>query len=214
MLINITDGQCIQKKSTPGVYKYTTEGFTLLEVLIALAVFSIAALGLTGLQIRSMSTAQDLTQRSTVTRVLQDFASRVRGNSSAINNYRGEYTAALCNTTPAVFCADQNTGIAALCTPTQMANYDNWASLCGDSGESGMQRSVIDWTVNVSCINGPADCASQSSQVQVTASWARRKGDTDIRLAENFVNVDVMGNGVITNMATTTDQMVLVFSPW
>ena len=68
-------------------------GFTLLEVLIALLVFSLGLLGLAGLMVVSVKTNQSAYLRTQASFLAQGMADRMRANLGQINEYNGDYDA-------------------------------------------------------------------------------------------------------------------------
>jgi type IV pilus assembly protein PilV len=90
-------------------------GFTLLEVLIALLIFSLGLLGLAGLMVVSVKTNQSAYLRTQASFLAQSMADRMRANTGAINDYNGDYDAGtagddICNATA--------------CTPAQLVEND------------------------------------------------------------------------------------------
>ncbi len=76
-------------------------GFSLLEVLIALLIFSLGMLGLAGLMVVSVKTNQSAYQRTQASFLAQSMADRMRANTGQINDYIGDY--------------DESTGVGAAC---------------------------------------------------------------------------------------------------
>ena len=66
-------------------------GFSLLEVLIALLIFSLGMLGLAGLMVVSVKTNQSAYQRTQASFLAQSMADRMRANTGQINDYIGPY---------------------------------------------------------------------------------------------------------------------------
>lgn len=69
-----------------------SRGFTLLEVLIALLVFSLGLLGMAGLLMVSVKTNQSAYLRTQASFLAQGMADRMRANRSVINTYNGTYS--------------------------------------------------------------------------------------------------------------------------
>lgn len=94
------------------------QGFTLLEILVALVVLSIGLLGLAGLQAVSLSNNQVAYYRSVATQQAYDMADRIRSNVG------GNYT-----NLDATIPVDPDC-VANTCTPTQMvtADHSQWNS--------------------------------------------------------------------------------------
>lgn len=109
-------------------------GFSMIEVLVTLLVFTIGLLGLAALQLNALQGTADSVQRSHASAVLQELAERIRANPQAgAASYAGD---ANCAAPPPARCADYRnpaTGAkvgAANCTPAQMAAFDRWEAQC------------------------------------------------------------------------------------
>ncbi|HEY6941759.1 type IV pilus modification protein PilV [Dokdonella sp.] len=68
-----------------------SRGFTLLEVLIALLVFSLGLLGVAGLMVVSVKTNNSAYLRTQASFLAQSMADRMRANTGKINDYNGDY---------------------------------------------------------------------------------------------------------------------------
>ena len=90
-----------------------SRGFTLLEVLIALLIFSLGMLGLAGLMVVSVKTNQSAYLRTQASFLAQSMADRMRTNTSKINDYNGDYDASTASGTPCTSC-----------TPDQLLDRD------------------------------------------------------------------------------------------
>ena len=97
-----------------------TDGFSLLESLIALVVFSIGFLALTLLMHTSLQNTNSAFYRSVATEQAYDMADRIRANRGAaganVMNYLNVEASA--KTVPPC--------IVAGCTPEKLAEYDGW----------------------------------------------------------------------------------------
>ena len=91
-------------------------GFTLLEVMIALVIFSIGLLGLAGLQAGGLRSNTQAQLRTIATIQAYDMAERIRSNPRGVQD--GDYNA-LDDTTPTAGDCISNT-----CTAAEMATYD------------------------------------------------------------------------------------------
>lgn len=91
-------------------------GFTFLEVLISILVFSIGLLGVAGLMVLSVRTNHSAFLRTQASFLGESMADRMRTNLGWIDQYNGTY-----NASTATGTADCRT---ASCTPTQLAAYD------------------------------------------------------------------------------------------
>ena len=104
-------------------------GFTLLEVLIALIVLSIGLLGHSKIQALGVRAGTNL--RTEATFLANDMIERMRANrpSVASDYYAGiNYAAIDCTSAPAKICSEGTAGTASDCTSTEMADEDafNW----------------------------------------------------------------------------------------
>ena len=95
------------------------DGFSLLESLIALVVFSVGFLALTALMMKSYQQSQSAYLRSLATEQAYDIADRIRANPAATTIASSDYHQAHNASDPG--CIDTS------CTPKQMAEYDGWA---------------------------------------------------------------------------------------
>jgi type IV pilus assembly protein PilV len=91
-------------------------GFTLLEVMIALVIFSIGLLGLAGLQAGGLRSNAQAQLRTIATIQAYDMAERIRANPRGVED--GNYNALDDATPTAEDC------ISAACTAAEMATYD------------------------------------------------------------------------------------------
>jgi type IV pilus modification protein PilV len=116
------------------------DGFSLIEVLIALAILSFGLLGVAALQVagvranggayyrsQAMALANDLTERIYANRV-----GAQAGNYGGLNfDVRNNVNVNLCNAAPNPVCGAQIGSAGAACTPAQMATYDLFVIACG-----------------------------------------------------------------------------------
>ena len=108
--------------------KLFRKGFTLLEVLITLAVFSIGLLGLAGLQIKSLKLAHDSFSRTIAAILSEEMADRIRANRAlarkGINSF---YNNPNRNQLGNPRCLGKNNlgfFLNSSCTPEEMALHD------------------------------------------------------------------------------------------
>lgn len=112
-------------------------GSSLIEVLVALLVFSVGMLGLAALQLNALRGVADSSQRSQSSWILQDIAERIRANPEGS---AASYAAVPnCNALPAKMCADHYNPAssakvaAANCNAAEMAAFDRWEAQCSYS---------------------------------------------------------------------------------
>lgn len=107
------------------------DGFTLLEVLVALVVLSIGLLGVSKIQALGLRASTDSNLRTEATFMANDMIERMRANRPSADSgyYAGiVYNAIDCTNPPAKICSEGTAGTANDCTTTEMADEDahNW----------------------------------------------------------------------------------------
>lgn len=129
---------------------FKNAGFTLLEVLIAVVIFSIGLLGLAGLQGMGLKLTNDSMNRTVATLLANDMIDRMRANvaaatvttlNTAYNNPGKNYTA---NPTCYGKLANGTADTSAQCTPTQMAQNDfaDWYGQLYGAAASGWNGAI------------------------------------------------------------------------
>lgn len=111
-------------------------GFTLLEVLIALFVFSLGLLGVAGLMVVSVKTNNSAYLRTQASFLAQSMADRMRANTGKTNSYNGDYDA---STASSSYCTGN-------CTPDQLVDRDRAA------WSQQMIDSLPNPTANINCV--------------------------------------------------------------
>jgi len=109
-------------------------GASLIEVMVALLIFTVGLLGLAAMQLNALQSTTDSGQRSQAAWLMNDLAERMRANpDGTLDNYRA---APNCAALPAPVCADYynpatNAKVnAANCSSAQMAAFDRWEAQC------------------------------------------------------------------------------------
>ena len=144
------------------------QGFTLLEVLIALLVLSIGLLGLAALQTTGLRSNEMASMRTTSTMLAYDISDRMRANPQGTND--GDYvidTSAVTGTIPNCTSAD--------CTTVQLATFDlsQWKTAVGrlpgglgditqTAGPPLLHTITVRWDENRTGASG-TDCPPQDS---------------------------------------------------
>lgn len=137
----------MQSALTTGRFK-SQHGLSLVEVLIAMAVFATGLLGISTLQSRVLIDHRDQRQRDIAIWQAQALIERISINNStaALNQYVNQINRdSVCSAAPATICAETNSGnnevAAATCSDIQMATYDVWEVFCdADNGTSSRLR--------------------------------------------------------------------------
>jgi type IV pilus assembly protein PilV len=97
------------------------KGLSLIEVMIALAVFSFGLLALAALMASGLKYNTSALHRSYATNQAYDMADRIRANRLGLNNYN---RLSGIGTDPDCFKTETETETG--CTPEKMAQYDTW----------------------------------------------------------------------------------------
>ena len=138
-------------------------GVGLLEVLIALLIFSTGMMGLLSTQLAGKKAGYEATQRAIATALARDILERVQANpgqfAAYVVNNAGDQDNPL--PVPAINCEQTD------CTPVQLAVFDLWqweALVLGVSEKQGMS--------NVGGLVSPRACIlRQDGAVSVAISW-------------------------------------------
>lgn len=148
-------------------------GFSLIEVLVTLVVFSIGLLGAGALQLVSKKTTSDAIQRTGASMVAAETLERMRANTAALDQYLGAVAAGTL-AAPGTDCQ------LADCDSDALADYDLWLlseALAGahEVGPTGTAAGgLVDATL---CVNGPLDGSAGFYEVAVV--WRGRTAFTD-----------------------------------
>lgn len=161
---------------------YEQRGASLIEVLIALLIFTVGLLGLAAMQLSSLQSTADSGQRSQSVWLMQDFVERMRANPSGT---AAQYAAAQnCAALPARMCADYyNPRTAAKinaseCNATQMAAFDAWEAQCSYSAIAAFN--TIDARFNSRDFITPAvaspliDATAAGNSLDLSLNWLNR----------------------------------------
>lgn len=108
----------------PSIRTRHQQGFSILEVLIAVLVFSLGMIGLAGLLIFAIQSNHVAFLRTQATFLAHNMANRMGANPAGVwaNDYNGTY--------PVPGATVASASCTAGCTPVQLANYDMkiWSS--------------------------------------------------------------------------------------
>jgi len=102
---------------TTNIHKTASSGFTLLEVMVAMVIFSIGLLGLAGLQSAGLRNNQLSYSTSLATQLVYDMADRMRNNNNSvvINGYA---------TTSSGFTPTATNCVTSSCASNVMVGFD------------------------------------------------------------------------------------------
>lgn len=165
-------------------------GIGLIEVLVALVIFALGVVGMAGLQLRTMSSTMDSTQRSYVISKTQDIADRIRSNGIPAKSYLGTYNENLdfCDTEVTIKCADNVAADVAACTVPAMVAFDMYDVFCAGDNElasdGSYEQQVAEWKVVVGCerpiagvMTPTTECDGSADEVIIESSWFARSVD-------------------------------------
>ncbi len=151
-------------------------GFTLIEILIALVIFSIGLLGLAGMQLRGAEGTNMAYFRSQATLIANDMAERLHANQGGAydaNAYTNLSSAGICGgAAPTPFCATRGNTAGASCTPAEMATFDLYTLACSAEDLLPAATIVVTCSDNAdTSATGDGDPCTTGSSHTVTVSW-------------------------------------------
>ena len=164
-------------------------GATLVEILVAMLIFSIGMLGYAAIQTRGLKESFDNGQRTVAVWQVQELIDRVQINSLQVNDYidsvDGFSLADDCGT-PAQYCAATSDAVAETCTAEQLSIFDVWDTLCNTPAETtdGTTASteIVDVVFDLDCASGVDPCPA-NTDVVLTYIWISRAAQDDARIA-------------------------------
>ena len=163
-------------------------GFTLIEVLIAVAILSFGMLGIAAMQITGVRANQGSYFRSQATYLAMDMAERMGANrpGARAGNYNFTANSATsCSSLPAGYakCSEDLSSTAlSTCTTAQVAVYDRFRIYCGmpaDAADTvasrlgGIKDLLPNGSIVVNCAAQPAAPAAPTP-CSVTVNWDER----------------------------------------
>jgi len=168
--------------------KKRSAGTTLVEVMVAVFVFSIGLLGITALQVQSKRSNFEAIQRTTASMLTNDMIERMRANAAVLNTYitdgnlpvgDGQFTAE-----PTPNC------ISAPCTPAELAVHDLWEWEQSIDGAAEVQAGADTGGIvsPTGCVTGPV--GGLTGTYTIAIAW---RGQSE--LADTNVAKDPCGQG-------------------
>ncbi len=140
-------------------------GFSLIEVLVALFVISIGMLGIAGMELFSKSTGNEAIQRSTAVLLAQEMMGKMRANPMGLSAYIGNTVGNASVATPTTNCKTTS------CTTAALASYDlwSWEQLLDGTTETSGAANTGGLVQPQACISGPA--AGAAGVYTVAIAW-------------------------------------------
>lgn len=150
-------------------------GLNLIEILVAALILSVGLLSMAGLQVASLRSVQNATQKQQAAFIVHELLERMRSNRQAALD--GNYNAVVsCAATAPMDCS-ANT----VCLPSQLATYDLYTLQCGESAvaatRSGVNDQLLDGELRVNCV-----ATGCGDGVTVTIDWS------ELLLSEDAAN--------------------------
>ncbi|MEM9102476.1 MAG: type IV pilus modification protein PilV [Pseudomonadota bacterium] len=142
---------------------HASEGFTLIEVLIAVVIMAFGLLGMGALQLISLKHNQSSLHRNAATLLASQMADNIRVNKSVLDSYQIDVDLAVNRQITIPDCLDTP------CTPQQMAEYD-LAVWQVDIAESLSTETKVNITIN----NILLDNGETIRSALIDLSWPER----------------------------------------
>lgn len=148
--------------------KYQRNGFSLIEVMVALVILVIGLIGIFNLHIVAKRGSFESFQQTQASYFANDMINRMKLNISQLANYAGTYSGTL--SAPSPDCKGVN-----LCTPAQVAAWDKYEweqALFGSAETVGSQK--------VGGLDAPIACIIRNgSAVSVIVTWRGIRATSD-----------------------------------
>lgn len=184
-------------------------GFSMIEVMVTVAITTVGLLGISSLQLQSNRAMQDSGNRSQAVWILEDLTNRINANSSALASYDtgGNYQCAV----PSTICADYYNGgkqSAAMCTPQQTAVFDLWDVACPktyvNSSNTDIKESYADF-ISKPVLKISTDIANNKATLTIT--WDVRTAGQDSNGNKLYTLSDDQSNNLRTDSLTRQIQL-------
>jgi type IV pilus modification protein PilV len=180
--------------------KSRQNGFALIEVLVASVIIAIGVSGLGILLMRVIQSTQDSAQQSQAMWIVQDYVGRIKSNAQGakLGLYELNVTpTTFCDSPPDQVCAEHfkdGVEVAAVnCTPTQMAAFDTFLTVCGISPD--IFDDASDFILNPSLLSTCSNRITRMStgaavldcvKYDITLTWDTRIAKTSKEAAERI----------------------------
>ncbi|WP_028294350.1 prepilin-type N-terminal cleavage/methylation domain-containing protein [Oceanobacter kriegii] len=170
-------------------YRRRLAGFSLIELMVTMAITTIGLVGLAFTLLESDRFSQENTYQSLAMNMVDDLGHRIRLNAQAYADYDTAGAAASCTSQPSQ-CAAWHNGssqqAAANCSTSELAAYDLWDIACAgtinDSSADYTYSSSADSLPNpelIVSVNDNQGYNASSSEVRITLSWDVRTAGQD-----------------------------------
>ena len=161
----------------------------MIEVLVAVLIFSIGVLGYAAIQTRGLKESFDNGQRTTAVWQVQELIDRIQVNADQVNFYINNISGFSLTTdcgAPAQYCATTSSSAAQSCSSEQLASFDIWDTLCNLPTETtdgtGASEELIDVVFELDCAAGANPCPANADLI-LTYIWISKAAQDDERIA-------------------------------
>ncbi len=166
-------------------------GFSLIEIMVTVAITTIGLVGLMALMLESDRSVQDSSGRAIAVQMVSDITNRIRANTDGLANYHTNGGNVDCSAAPTRRCANYHTGSSGVdaqqCTATEMATFDLWDVACpsgandidADVTRSGSADYLANPLLRVDVDQDIGSAGTNLDNVQITLSWDARTGGTN-----------------------------------
>ena len=178
------------------------DGFSLIEVLVALLIISTGMLGVAGLQLVSIKGTHQTFMRHQATFLVQDIAEKIRANPLSVSNYVFDTDVANSFNCPAAKNCN-----ATSCNAIELAAFDKSTFVCS------LNQRLINARISITCdaaaavaLAVPSGCANtnQENPITVEVSWTERDFGKELNINNN---IDGTGKGRTDNIFLQTTIM-------
>jgi len=174
------------------------QGFSFIEVLVAIIISSIGLLGLAAMQLRSMKIESSSLGRSQAILIVNDLANNIYLSEENPLNFVTNESGIQCSSfeQPAEMCSDTDPdSTAEECSLSAAAKYAIWDNLCKGQKEDDIISSgssdLIDPILLISCNDGfDTTLCTDSPSIEISLSWKNiiRTADSDSKQPKTYKN--------------------------
>ena len=172
--------------------QYQHQGFTLVEILIAVVILSIGLLGIAGIQLKGIRSNFSSALRSQATLLANDIAERMHANPGGATNpqlsgVNTNYSKIDSNfldcdsaTPPAPYCSNTSSTTGTSCNTAQIATFDAYTWICGSNATDGITNLLPQGKASISCTDGDVtdvDECTPGSTLTITMQWQEISSD-------------------------------------
>lgn len=182
-------------------------GFSLIEILVTVAITIIGLVGLASLQLQVTKSVGDSGNRSQVIWMLEDLSNRMKANRIALADYNTDGDTVSCDNAPKI-CSAYHDGSARVeadlsCSNTEQAQSDLWEVACGfnpDVDTYITKSSAVDF------IAAPLlSTQLNGGEITVTISWDTRTSGVNADGELVYANTD--------SLANSRTSLTMVYNP-